>query len=345
MNPEPADSFDADLDPIESTATAWLARRDRGLTTEETVAFARWRSADPRHEAAVAELGAMWHALDDLSALRGQPLRPTAIATPRFADEAAPGTPRRQRSNAWIWAIAASIALVAGIVTWQRVAPGAVPVAHYETAIGEQRTITLPDGSTLQLNTNSAADVRYVAGERRVELVRGEVFFAVTKDPQRPFVVRSSGVEARALGTAFVVRQRDTETELVVTEGRVKFHASAHPTAAVEVSAAHLALCDPRISDAPRVSPLDKADLGRRLAWQSGRLVCRPGMPLAEAAAEFNRYHHRQLVLKDAETAAVPIGGAFEIKNLDAFVQLLESGFEIVVPERDAGHVVLQSKR
>ena len=345
MNPDPAARFDDDLDPIESTATAWLARRDRGLTTEETVAFAQWRSADPRHEAAVTELGAMWHALDDLSALRGQALSPPASLAPTFASDDDRVAPSRQRSTRWMWAIAAGIALLAGIVTWQRSAPTAISAEHYATAVGAQRTITLPDGSTLQLNTNSAADVRYDARERHVELVRGEVFFTVTKDAQRPFVVRSSGVEARALGTAFVVRQRETETELVVTEGRVKFHASAHPAAAVEVTAGNLSLCDPRTSDAPRVSPLDKAGLARRLAWQSGRLVCRPGMPLADAAAEFNRYHRQQLMLRDAETAAVPIGGAFELQNLEAFVRTLENSSESVVVERDAGRIVLQSKR
>jgi transmembrane sensor len=345
VNSDRADGFDDDLDPVESAATVWLARRDRGLTPDETVEFARWRAAAPRHEAAVAELGAMWHALDDLSALRGKVASPPASSAPNAPCAGDQVTPMRRWPAGWIWALAASIALIAGIVTWRRVASGAVAAVHYETAVGEQRTLPLPDGSTLQLNTNSAADVRYVARERRVELVRGEIFFSVTKDAQRPFVVLAGGVEARALGTAFVVRRHQTETELVVAEGRVKFYASPQPATSVEVTGGQLATCDPRKRDVPHVSSLDEAALARRLAWKSGRLVCRPGMPLGEAAAEFNRYHRAQLVLRGADTAAVPIGGAFEIQNLDAFVRMLEQSFEIVVVERDAERIVLQSKR
>jgi transmembrane sensor len=344
VNSTPADDFDHDLDPIEATATAWLARRDRGLTPQEIVEFARWRAADPRHEATVAEFGAMWLALDDLSALEGTAASAHASSTPNFSDADDRVMPKRRWSPGWIAALAASLALVAGIITWQRVTPGVASVVHYETAIGEQRTVRLSDGSTLQLNTNSAADVRFVARERHVDMARGEIFFSVAKDAQRPFIVASGGVEARALGTAFVVRQHLDETELVVAEGRVKFNAVAQSTAFVEVTAGQLATIDPKKTIGPRVTSLDEAALARRLAWKSGRLVCRPGMPLGEAAAEFNRYHRVQLILRDAETAAVPIGGAFEIQNLDAFVRVMEK-LDLVVIERDAERIVLQSKR
>ena len=187
--------------------------------------------------------------------------------------------------------------------------------------------------------------MRFTAHERRVDLVRGEAFFSVTKDAVRPFVVAAGGVEARALGTMFVVRQRENETELVVAEGRVRFGAAGGRATGVEASAGQFAVCDPRKPDATRVGVLDAAALARRLAWKSGRLVCRPEMPLAEAVAEFNRYHRAQLVLRDAATAAVPIGGAFELANVDAFVRMLEKSFDIAVVERDPERVVLGLKR
>lgn len=334
MNSAADDSADLpDLDPIEAAATAWLSRRDRGLTPTEAEEFARWRSADPRHEAAVEELGAMWIALDDLSALRGAP--PPAAAAPvekKKSDEARGVI----RFPLWAWAAAACLALMLGVLAWQRFGALAPAPDHYETAIGDRRTIALPDGSTLVLNTRSAAEVRYTAGERHVELVRGEAFFSVAKDAARPFVVAAGGVESRALGTAFVVRRGERDTELVVTEGRVKF-------GTVEVSARHRAVGDGR--SALRVEPLDDAALARRVAWQSGRVVFRTDMPLAEAAAEFNRYHRTQLVLRDAATAAVPVGGAFETANLEAFVRSLETSFNIAVVERGADRIVLQAKR
>lgn len=338
------------VDPIEAAATAWLARRDRGLTPAEVVEFARWRATDPRHEAAVVDLGAMWSALDDLSALRGK----APLSQPEFtAPASAAKLPGQDRAGAtapgifpaWAWAIAACLALMVGVIAWQRTATGETTATRYETAVGERRTLTLPDGSTLQLNTYSSAEVRYTADGRRVELVRGEAYFKVTKDAQRPFVVRAGGVEARALGTAFVVRRREQETELVVTEGRVKFGVAEVSAVAAEVAAGERAICDPKNVAPPVVERLDAAALARHVAWQGGMLICRKDMPLAEAVAEFNRYHRAQLVLRDG-AAAVPIGGGFELANLDAFVRLLESeSFDLVVVERSAERIVLTSKR
>lgn len=336
------------VNPIEASATEWLARRDRGLTAPEIAEFARWCAADRRHEAAVQELGAMWTALDDLSALRGTaasvpPPRAPSASVASCGEEMRAG--RRRRVPFWALAVAACFALMAGVVVWQRSTSDAVPPTHYETAVGDRRAITLPDGSTLQLNTRSAVDVRFTEGERRVELTRGEVFFAVAKDAGRPFVVVSEGVRAQALGTAFVVRRGEKETEMVVTEGRVKFGAGDAPSTLVVVTAGQRATCDPQNPRGPRVESLDASALARRLAWQTGRLIFRTKMPLSEAAEEFNRYHRVQLVMQDETTAAVPIGGAFEFANLDAFVRSLETSFDVVVVSRDAERIVLQSKR
>lgn len=337
------------VDPIEATATEWLARRDRGFTATEAADFAHWCAADPRHETAVLDLGAMWGALDDLSALRGTAASVSGPPAPsaRVVSFEAEGRAVRRRRLVPVWAlaVAACFALVAGAVVWQRASSGGVSATHYETAVGDRRTITLSDGSTLQLNTRSAVDVRFTEGERRVELTSGEVFFAVAKDAGRPFVVRSGGVLAHALGTAFVVRRGEKETEMVVTEGRVKFGARDVPSSAVVVTAGQRATCDPQNPSGPRVEALDTLALTRRFAWQTGRLMFRPNMPLGEVAAEFNRYHQVQLVPQDEATAAVPVDGAFEFAKLDAFVRFLETSFDVIVVSRDAERIVLKSKR
>lgn len=338
------EASEAKLDMIELQAAAWLARRDRGLRPEEAVEFALWRAADLRHEAAVRDLDAMWEALDDLSALKGEVVD--------FPAQAQPGrlTKIRGQRRMWLpWAMAAAagFAVIAGVALWPaaRTVETAVTAVHYETAVGDQRTITLTDGSTVRLNTDSAVDVRYTEGERRVVLARGEAHFMVTKNAARPFIVAAEGAEARALGTAFIVRRRDKDTELVVTEGRVKFSAVADATAAVEVGAGQAAVCDPKNLQAMRAEPLDQAALARRLAWENNRLVCRLGMPLAEVAAEFNRYNRQKLVLQDAKTQAVAMGGGFELTNLEALVKRLETDYEIVVVERTAERIELKSKR
>lgn len=329
---------EGELDMIEMLASGWLARRDRGLTPEEMVEFARWRSTDPRHEAAVRELDAMWDALEDLSAAQAQ--------APKAKAAAVKPAPARRRSWApWALAAAAAIALAASVTVWKsRTTEPAMAALHYETAVGEQRSVALSDGSTLRLNTDSVVDVRFVTGERRLELVRGEAQFNVAKDASRPFIVTGAGIEAKALGTVFIVRRKENATELVVTEGRVKFGAVADESAAKEVAAGQVATCDARDPQSVRVETLNQAALARRVAWESGNLICRPDMPLAEFAEDFNRYHRQKLVLQDAATAATPMAGVFPLAKLNDVVNSLEKNFDLIVAHRDAERIELKKR-
>ncbi|MBT9395415.1 FecR domain-containing protein [Hymenobacter sp. NST-14] len=110
--------------------------------------------------------------------------------------------------------------LVAAAVWWgQRPAPA----LHYTTGIGEQRELVLPDHSRVWLRPNSSLTWR-AAGQGREVLLRGEAFFAVTKDPARPFVVRTAAVAVRVLGTSFLVKAYPQlpATTVLVRTGRVQ---------------------------------------------------------------------------------------------------------------------------
>ena len=90
------------------------------------------------------------------------------------------------------------------------------------TQVGEVRRLTLDDGSALALNTSSVLQVKFAADERRIVLRQGEASFQVAHDEDRPFVVQAGDVSVRAVGTAFSVRMRQQELEVVVTEGVVE---------------------------------------------------------------------------------------------------------------------------
>ena len=327
---------ETEIDRIEAGAADWLARRDRGFTAEEAQAFARWRAADARHEAAAAELELVWGALDDLSAAKSQQPAGGVGVTPPAVQPAK----RARRLHAWpAWGIAAALAFLAGVALWRR-APDVEAPARYATIVGTQQKLKLADGSELQLNTDTAVSVLFSASERRVTLERGEVFFHVAKDPARPFVVTAGRSRTRVVGTTFVLRLRETETDLLVAEGRVTFGAAGDDAADVKVGANQHAVLAAAGNAAPRVETLEPAAVARRLAWQSGRLEFKD-VPLREAVAEFNRYHRRQIVLRDAATEAVPVGGVFEIGNLDGFMWTLDKSFDVVGVRREADTIVL----
>jgi transmembrane sensor len=136
--------------------------------------------------------------------------------------------------------VAASIAImlaIAGAVVWQT-----QRYALYTTDIGERRSITLADGSTVDLNARSRLRIEFSDTERRVELLDGQALFQVAKDPRRPFIVRSGETIVRAVGTQFDVYLKDSGTTVTVLEGRVAVYSTAHreaPAAETEQNSPH----------------------------------------------------------------------------------------------------------
>lgn len=347
-----------EMDAIDRAAAAWLARHEAGLAADEAAEFACWLERDPRHRQSFRGLQAAW---SDLDRLRGSGLAARLeaelhdfAAAPTNHREAPAVPARRLQAGHWLsGALAAS--LVWGVVYFMGWSPHhrAAPYAETaQTAVGDLRTIELPDGSRLTLNTNSAIEVVYTTVERRVRLGRGEAFFVVAKDRARPFIVTASGVDVRAVGTEFNVRLLSRSVDVVVREGKVRVDDVASGTslltplggAVPPASAPQLLEAGQRASvpiaaassPAPRpVAPerLAGAEIDRSLAWQEQRLVFESA-PLATIVAEFNRYNRQQLVIADAELGARRFGGTFVATDTRMFLELLRSTYNVAVDER-----------
>jgi transmembrane sensor len=119
--------------------------------------------------------------------------------------------------------IAFLLAIAGGVWWWQT---QRYPL--YTTDIGERRSITLADGSTVDLNARSRLRIEFSRTERRVELLVGQALFQVAKDKHRPFIVASGEATVRAVGTQFDVYRKDTGTTVTVLEGRVAVYSSGH---------------------------------------------------------------------------------------------------------------------
>jgi transmembrane sensor len=151
---------------------------------------------------------------------------PRALAEPNSREQYARrgATHTRPTRRSWL-AIAASvlIAALAGSAWWQ-----SVHYPLYSTDTGERRSITLADGSTVDLNARSKLRVEFSKNERRVELLDGQALFQVAKDKNRPFIVASGEATVRAVGTQFDVYRKDSGTTVTVLEGRVAVYSTAH---------------------------------------------------------------------------------------------------------------------
>lgn len=330
---------------IEAAAAVWLSLRDRGMSKAETAAFMQWLQEEPRHAEVFGELDRAWKDFDRLSLLRPA----DGEANPAHARDAlAPRIrPRRLRPAVWIGSLAAVLLFTLILFGANRLITKQ-PTA--ETMIGALQKLDLADGSVVQLNTDSAIDVRFSETERRVRLIRGEAYFEVAKQPSRPFIVELGQVSVRAVGTAFNLRMREQSVEVLVTEGRVRVdtpasEASSTAKAGSEkqdhvLTAGERAIYarDTSASDntgvAAQIEQIPAAEIARLLAWQERRLEFE-AQPLANVVAEFNRYNRRKLVIDDPRLAPKRFSGVFRANEYGSFVQLLVQNFDVLAEQAE----------
>ncbi|MCC4593982.1 FecR domain-containing protein, partial [Xanthomonas campestris pv. cannae] len=247
--------------------------------------------------------------------------------------------PRARTRRRWPAALAAAVLGVAVLSLLWRHAVEPVPTA-YASVTGQLRPVALADGSQATLSSDSRIAVALSRAQRRIDLQRGEAFFAVSKDPGRPFVVDSGARRVVAVGTRFAVRREADALRVVVTEGTVRLESAGAPQAPpLLLHAGSIAQAGPHGVLVRRVA---LAEAERVLDWRSGYLSF-DDTPLQAAVAEFNRYNTVKLQVADAGAAALRVGGNVRWSNVDAFVRLLEQGFPIRA-ERRGDTVLLHSR-
>ncbi|WP_408951311.1 FecR family protein [Lysobacter sp. Hz 25] len=357
---------------IERDAAQWLARREGGdWSALEQAELDAWLAASTAHRVAFLRLDAAWAQSDRLKALgagtasdgvpaRGQWMHssfdlqaPRAESMPEPPTPAATGhdaaalvfAPRRSAARGGRGLRYAGVAMlallsVASFWGWQRQA--VVEQVSYRTAMGDLSDVALADGSQATLSSDSRIEVALSRSERHVELQQGEAFFDVAKDARRPFAVAAGGRRVIAVGTRFSVRREGADLRVVVTEGTVRLESEPvggrrQPTSVLPAGSTAFAS---RSGVLVRIGSVEDAE--RQVDWRRGYLVFRD-TPLSVAAAEFNRYNARKIVIGDAAAGELRVGGNFRWSNTEVFVRLLEQVTPVRVEHRP-DRIVLHSR-
>jgi len=315
---------------VNEIAGDWLAREDAGrLGPQEQAALDAWLAADARHLGAYLRLRAASARLDQMTGARRH-AEPGEVVSSRA---------RPHRRQAIAAGLAAAVLLAGGGGYWASLQPHT-----YRTDVGEMRRVTLRDGSVVSLNTDTLIRVGYSKGRRDVWLSRGEGHFIVAKDRTRPFVVHAEGASVTAVGTAFTVRAELRQpVRVTVTEGVVSVSppADGANTPSALVGAMQEAALAPGPA-APAVKPVALPEIERRLAWTSGKIMLE-GQTLAEAAAEFNRYNERKLIVSPGAGAA-RVGGVFRTSEVETFARTAGPSLGLSVRVDQAGDIVMEGR-
>lgn len=323
-----------------TSEAAWFARRRNPQTARQTQdTFETWLAANPENAVRYEQCALAWDRTRELAA--DDDVRKW-LAQIDAGKGRSLNTARSRRTQ---WAIAAAVTLaVGGVFTFLSLDRSPV----YQTAVGEQRDLTLPDGSHVTLNTATRIVLRYDRQARRIEMTSGEAMFDVRKDPARPFEVAAGPGVVKVLGTRFVVERSANAVKISVLDGAV---ALGRQTFVSGSTADHTPLLPPlergqsaSLTNDGRVSAVTPADTRRIQAWQERKLDF-DNVPLADAIAEVNRYSAEQLVLGRPELGALRVSGVFRIPEIDGCSFAIQQSLGLRVEERDGTLVVLDAQR
>lgn len=304
---------------VEMQAALWVQRRqfwDWSPTDQAELDI--WLAQSTANEVAFLRLMSGYSRTDRLVALRA----------PRVD---------RHFSLGRLLRVAAGLALVAALGTWAMQLSTGPKDVTYATPVGGRQTIVLVDGSRIDLNTNSVLRLRADAGRRLAFLDKGEAYFQIKHDAQRPFVVTAANHRITDLGTKFLVRTASDRLDVTLVEGRARVDSND------SARSVDLQPGDEVIATAGNLTTLRKTvqDVSDQLGWRRGVIVFKH-TTLAAAASEFNRYNPNRIVLGSNAVAELKIDGTFPSDDPDSFVEITQDILHLRVEKR--GNIIVLTK-
>lgn len=352
--------------PTAEQAAEWAVLLKEGLSEEQRQRLHEWLRADPTHAEALERMARHWDAFDALAELSetfplSRPAQQQPAARFTFKAAAVAGV-----AAVVLITLAGAVYLLKGrdsLLTPGITAGGPTTsrdelqqpagasdqaTRNYHTTVGRQLTASLPDGSTLTLNTDTSVDVQFSTSRRLIILKKGEAIFRVAGNPTRPFQVQVGSRIVQALGTVFNVMFGGTEDDLRVTvsEGAVKVldHDPPRPQSGPQIAPAHPDLVVRAGEQAiigiagEQIRRMEVAQIEAKDAWQRGLLIYQ-GDTLDAVIADMSRYTTVRFSISDQSIRSRRVGGVFRAGDVDGLLLALRESFGINA--RREGNVIV----
>lgn len=316
MTPTPPNEMP---DALIEEASIWHVRlRELEVGDRERRAFRHWLERDPLHGEAYAEAERLWSALD---VPVGSIVKARELSRSRASPAVSPMPARHsRRSILRRGALAAAVALTMSAGGWWYQGGLDDLRSDHVAGVGERELATLPDGSQVALNTDTALAVAETASRRTVRMFRGEAYFTVARDAARPFVVEAAAAEVRVVGTEFNLRMEGDRTTISVLRGHVEV-ASSDPRR--QRDAVSLRSGQRLTVDAVGVGPVQAFDAAAVTAWRRNQMVFYR-TPLGAVVKELNRYHRGRIVVVNGELRRLNVTGVFDTTHPLSALDVIE---------------------
>lgn len=279
-------------------------------TEQDHLQFANWRHQSPQHEMAAREAEALWHGIDTA----GKSIRKST----------------KQRNITRRTLLGLTAAITTGAALHQSALIGPHLYANYVTGTGEQRSITLIDGSTVLLNAGSALSVNISDKERRIILHEGQALFTVAKDNTRPFIVEAHNGQTRALGTVFDVDIQPRQVSVTVVEGTVGVTTDAKLNSVDKNIVVMQANSRIHYQESGFISAPKQVNSDMETAWRRGKLIFN-AKPLGAVIAELERYRSGKIILIGQQLQSLKVTGVFDLTQPEEILQAIETTLPVSV--------------
>jgi len=318
-------------------ATEWFVKLNASEVSNTTkTAFFSWLDKDVANQNAYIEIEKLW---GQLEITRNIPLE----ASPRARDWLSTLLGGRGVIGPFV-----TTAVVLALLTLLYIAPYQPNQYQYATAVGGRSDFRLEDGSLLQLNTDSLVTVRMEKSQRLIILHKGEAYFDIAHNANRPLVVQTNNGAVRVLGTRFNIRQTQSGSVVSVIEGLV----------AVASGVDARKMSEPGFEPKYTLAANQQTELTQNqllpqpveinsqnvLAWRQGKLIYQ-GSTLSEVVHDLNRYFPGTIRLDDPTLGALEIVGVLNLRNRSATLAALEATFGVQVVQVSEQLTLIQPRQ
>jgi transmembrane sensor len=330
---------------ILTQAGEWLMElQSSDVSVERINEWQQWLAKSEQHARAFDQLQQTWGIADQLGDCDRD-----ALPWPAHSQLAAPPA---QRFRGRLFAAAASALLAVGFGFW--LAEGRAGLV-YETAVGEQRSVRLTDGSVVSIGPGSRLRVSLKSDARRVDLDQGEAYFQVAKDPLRRFTVRAGSSSVTAIGTAFNVRRNQARVVVGVSEGTVSIAPGEQsllsriglsqtpplPIASTRLTAGEQLVVEPHPTVEAKVGRIEPPAVA---SWREGRLHY-SGEPLGSIISDINRYVAEPITIADPSIAHLRVTGSVSEANIESWLTSLEASLPVQVVKQGDGRLEIRARQ
>ncbi len=317
-------------------ALGWVVRlRSDTVQDRDRESFAEWLTHSDDNQQAWEQALDLWETAGVLSYLPSQDL---LASSESFAEQLnnSGGFLRKWSKGFWRALTGVSTSLVIAAAVFLMFEDNG---RSYYSAVGEYQQIALADGSMIELNTDSAVNVSLEQSVRKIELLKGEAFFTVASDKQRPFVVQVGAATVQALGTAFnIYRSQDDQVAVAVTEGVVRV--SESKGSAVAAAQSKLLVANQALIVTAAAGIADAIlNTDRATAWRQQQIIF-DDASVTQAVASLNRYRQNKIVVADQSQSNRRISGIFSTAEHQQTLFAVAEAFDLEVSQQ-ADHWLL----